>query len=96
MSNIKIAGFQSNLFEELNDADLVAVTGGGLLGGLLGTVTDFNNTVGNGGRPTTGTVGVVTTTLGATTTDLNNINGGLEGGFQVLNAGVTGLGNDLG
>jgi hypothetical protein len=39
MANIKIAGFQSNLFEELNDADLVAVTGGsngGTVGGLVG------------------------------------------------------------
>ncbi len=96
MSNIKMAGFQSNLFEELDDADLVAVTGGtSTVGTLVGTVTSANNAIGNGGRPTTGAVGLGVDTLRGAADYLENVNGGLEGGLQAVNGGLTGLGNDL-
>lgn len=80
-----------NLFEELSDADLMAVVGGGLLDGLLGGVADANNAIGNGGTPTTGTVAVVAGTVTALGEDLTNINRGLEGGLQAVNATVTGV-----
>jgi broad specificity phosphatase PhoE len=95
MSNIKMAGFQSNLFEELDDADLVAVTGGGTLDILLGTATGANNAIGNGGRPTTGAVTLVSNTLRGGADYIDQVNGGLEGGFQVINGGLTDTGNSL-
>ncbi|MEG4810394.1 hypothetical protein QUA82_22040 [Microcoleus sp. F8-D3] len=95
MSNIEIAGFQSNLIEELDDADLMAVTGGGLLDGLLGTVTGANNAIGNGGTPTTGAVGLVSNTLRGAADYTAKVNSGLEGGLQAVNGGLTDTGNSL-
>ena len=56
MSNFEIAGFQSNLIEELDDADFMAVVCGDIVGGLATGVAEANNGIGNGGTPTTGLV----------------------------------------
>lgn len=76
MSNIKIAGFQSNLFEELNDADLMAVVGGGgtdIVGGLASNLTGTVAGAGNAGTPTSTLVGEV---IGGTVTTTGNTLGG--------------------
>ncbi|MBW4627831.1 MAG: hypothetical protein KME49_20575 [Brasilonema octagenarum HA4186-MV1] len=95
MSNLKIAGFQSNLVEELDDADLMSVVGGNLVGGLVTGVADANNAIGNGGRPTTGAVGLVANTLIGTGQYLNTVNGGLEGGLQAVNGTVAGTASQV-
>jgi len=91
MSNIEIAGFQSNLIEELDDADLMAVTGGGLVDGLVTGAADANNAIGNGGRPTTGALTLVGTTLLNTGLYVLTVTGGLEGGLQAVNGTVSGV-----
>ncbi|MBD2771263.1 hypothetical protein [Iningainema tapete] len=93
MSNTKIAGFQSNLFEELDDADLQTVRGGQLVGDLLGTVTSTNSALGNGGRPTSGGALLVGTTLVNTGLYVIQVSQGAESGLQAVNGG---LANTLG
>lgn len=56
MSNSKMAGINSNLFEELDDADLMAVTGGGGGGSLLSNVGGAVTKPGNESHPTSSTV----------------------------------------
>ncbi|MFE1745002.1 hypothetical protein [Coleofasciculus sp. H7-2] len=89
MSNIKTAGFQSNLFEELNDADSAAVTGGGIVGDAVGTVTDTNSALGNGGRPTSGAVILLGTTAVNAGNYLIKVGNGAESGLQALNGGLS-------
>ena len=84
-----------NLFEELDDADLAAVVGGGVVDTLVGTVTSANNAIGNGGTPTTGAVGLVSNTLGGAADYTAKVNTGLEGGLQAINGGLTQTGNGL-
>lgn len=91
MSNIKIAGFQSNLFEELDDADLVAVTGGGVVDTLVGGVAAANEGIGNGGRPTTGALNLVGDTLIASGNYVKTVAGGAESGLQAVNGTVSGV-----
>lgn len=95
MSNIRIAGFQSNLFEELNDADLVAVTGGGLVGTVVGGVADANEGIGNGGRPTTGALTLAGTTLINTGVYVLTVAGGVESGLQAVNGTVSGVAGEV-
>ncbi|MGI2904409.1 solute carrier family 23 protein [Tolypothrix sp. VBCCA 56010] len=55
MSNSKMAGIQSNLFEELDDADLMAVVGGSVLSNVGDTVTK----PGNDSQPTSSAIELV-------------------------------------
>lgn len=80
-----------NLFEELSDADLMAVVGGDLTGTVLGGVADANNGIGNGGTPTTGLLHLVGDTLTAAGTYVNNVANGAELGLQAVNGTVTGV-----
>ena len=91
MSNIKIAGFQSNLFEELDDADLMAVVGGGVTDTLLNGVASANEAIGNGGRPTSGALTLVGNTAIAGGQYVNTVAGGVEGGLQAVNGTVSGV-----
>lgn len=88
MSNIKIAGFQSNLFEELNDADLEAVIGGNVLSDVGGTVTG----PGNESHPTSSLV-VLVAGIGGAVSDYLGTNGAgyIEGTLQGVNGTVTGV-----
>ncbi len=89
MSNIKMAGFQSNLFEELDDADLVAVTGGtSTVDALTGTVTGTNSALGNGAQPTSGAVILAGTTLVNAGNYLIKVGNGTESGLQAANGGL--------
>ncbi len=91
MSNIKMAAFQSNLFEELDDADLVAVTGGtggGTVDAAIGTVTDTNSALGNGARPTSGAVILGGQTLVNAGNYLIQVGNGTESGVQAANSGL--------
>ncbi|WP_341530018.1 hypothetical protein WKK05_12355 [Nostoc sp. UHCC 0302] len=91
MHKIKTADFQSSLIEELDDADLMAIVGGGLVDGLVTGVADANNAIGNGGRPTSGALTLVGTTLINTGVYVLTVTGGVEGGLQAVNATVTGV-----
>ena|SRR6476620_7855270 len=94
MSNIEIAGFQSNLIEELDDTDLMAVVGGSgsdLVGGLVTGVADANNAIGNGGRPTSGALTLLGTTLVNTGLYVLTVTSGVEGGLQAVNGTVSGV-----
>ena len=95
MSNIKMAGFQSNLFEELDDADLVAVTGGGVVGTAVNGVTSANNAIGNGGRPTSGALDLTFGTVGNAAEYGKQVSGGAEGGLQAVNATLTATGSQV-
>ena len=88
MSNIKMAGIQSNLFQELDDTDLVAVTGGGIVDALTGTVTDTNSALGNGAQPTSGAVILLGTTAVNAGNYLIQVGTGAESGLQALNGGL--------
>lgn len=89
MSNIKMAAFQSNLFEELDDADLVAVTGGtSTLDAATGTVTGTNSALGNGAQPTSGGVKLVGGILVDTGNYLIQVGNGTESGLQAANGGL--------
>ena len=91
MSNIKMAGFQSNLFEELNDADLVAVTGGtggGTVDAATGTVTATNSALGNGAQPTSGGIKLVGGILVDTGNYLIQVGNGTESGLVAANSGL--------
>jgi hypothetical protein len=96
MSNIKMAAFQSNLFEELDDADLVAVTGGGTVGNATGTVTDTNSALGNGAQPTSGAVILAGTTLVNAGNYLLKVGNGTESGLVAANGGVANTVGSLG
>lgn len=103
MSNIEIAAFQSNLIEELDDAelddaDLMAVVGGsgsGLVSGLATGVSDANNAIGNGGRPTSGLLTLVGNGLVDAGNYVLTVTGGVEGGLQAVNATVTETTNQI-
>jgi hypothetical protein len=94
MSNIKTAGFQSNLFEELNDADLVAVTGGGLLDGTLSNLGGTLTGPGNDSRPTSSAIALLGDITGDASGYINGpLTGFTEGTLQRANTtllGVTG------
>lgn len=96
MSQLKVQNTTAIEWEgELDDADLMAVTGGDLVGGLATGVANVNNGLGNVGTPTTGTVGVAANTVTGLGGDLSNINKGLEQGLQALNATVSGTAGQL-
>lgn len=77
--------------QELDDADLMAVTGGSLVGTVVGGVADANEAIGNGGRPTSGAINLVGNTLIATGQYVNTVGGGVEGGLQAVNGTVSGV-----
>ncbi|OKH53352.1 hypothetical protein NIES2101_10870 [Calothrix sp. HK-06] len=81
--------------EELSDADLMAVTGGGLTDTLLNGVASANNGIGNGGTPTTGAVNLVANTLTASGGYLSGVGNGLELGLQAVNATVAGTASQV-
>lgn len=86
MTNIKIAEFQSdNLFEELSDEQVETVVGGSLLGDIGKTNQDLGNT----GRPTSGAINLVGTTLVATGLYILQTNSGVEKGLEDVNQTVT-------
>ncbi len=88
MSKIEIAGIQSNLFEELDDADLMAVVGGSLLSDVGGTVTG----PGNESRPTSSAIALLGDIAGDAAGYINGpLTGFSEGALQGLNATVTGV-----
>ncbi|MEG4392453.1 hypothetical protein [Microcoleus sp. BROC3] len=88
MSNIEIAGIQSNLIEELDDADLMAVVGGSLLSNVGGIATG----PGNDSQPTSSTVVFLGNTVaGLGTLISDNVAGFAEGALQGVNATVTGI-----
>lgn len=89
----------STVFEEMSDADAMAVAGGSATGAAKTLVTGVTGVVGsfgNQGTPTTGAVKVVTTTTQATTDYLNGVNHGLETGlFQPTNETVGNVGEEV-
>lgn len=88
MSNIEIAGFQSNLIEELDDADLMAVVGGSLLSDVGGIATG----PGNESRPTSSAIALLGDIAGDAAGYINGpLTGFSEGALQGLNATVTGV-----
>lgn len=88
MSKIEIAGFQSNLVEELDDADLVAVVGGSLLSDVGGTVTK----PGNDSHPTSSGVVLVGNTVSSVGGYISgSVAGFSEGVLQGVNRTVTGV-----
>ena len=92
MSNIEIAGFQSNLFEELDDADLMAVTGG-IVGGLASNLTGAISDSGNKGTPTSAGIEY----LGKTVSGAGELVSGNVGTFgEVLLQGVNKTAVDAG
>lgn len=95
MSQAKAQTTTAILWEELSDADLMAVTGGDLVGGLLGGVANVNNAIGNGGTPTTGLIGLGADTLGGAANYLKKVNGGVEGGLENANAIVSGTAGQI-
>ncbi|MEG4939774.1 hypothetical protein [Microcoleus sp. F4-D5] len=93
MSNIQIAGFQSNLIEELDDADLMAVVGGGIVGDLASNLTGAISDSGNQGTPTSATIQFA----GNTVSGAGQLVSGNVGTFgEVLLQGVNGTATDLG
>lgn len=76
------------LFEELTDADLKAVIGGGLVGDAVGTVTGTNSALGNGAQPTSGAVILAGGTLVSAGNYLIKVGNGAESGLQALNGGL--------
>lgn len=93
MSNIEITGIQSNLIEELDDADLMAVVGGIVnTGTLLSNVGGIATGPGNDSQPTSSTVVFLGDTVaGLGTLISDNVAGFAEGALQGVNATVTGV-----
>ena len=89
MSKIEIAGIQSNLSEELDDADLMAVVGGGLVDNVTGTVANS----GNNSTPTSSGIKLVGDTVSAAGGYISNNGAGfaenvLQGTNKTLVDGV--------
>ncbi|MDZ7962468.1 MAG: hypothetical protein RMY34_32145 [Aulosira sp. DedQUE10] len=82
---------EANFIEELDDADLIAIVGGGITDTLLNGVASANNGIGNGGTPTTGAVHLVGNTLTGSGDYVNGVGNGLELGLQAVNGTVTGV-----
>lgn len=81
--------------EELSDADLMAVVGGGLAGDAVGTATSTNSALGNGGRPTSGGIILAGQTLVAAGNYLIGVGNGAESGLQAANGGLAKVGGDV-
>ncbi|MDF5715559.1 MAG: hypothetical protein PUP93_17175 [Rhizonema sp. NSF051] len=96
MSQLKVQNTTAMEWEgELDDADLIAVTGGGIVDTAVGGVTSANNAIGNGGRPTTGALDLIFTTVDNTAGYGKQVSGGVEGGFQAVNATLTATGSQV-
>ncbi|MEG4503351.1 ComC/BlpC family leader-containing pheromone/bacteriocin [Microcoleus sp. F6_B4] len=93
MSYLKNADLES--FEELDDADLATVIGGGLVGDLATGVAAANEGIGNGGTPTTGVINFISNTTIGAGTYLGGVGNGLEEGLQAINATVSGTAGQL-